>query len=290
MVVESGLKNYFAATADCFQRYGTIVQCLECKLVYTNPRPSDRDILRGYVEGEDQKYFVEAESRSINAYLSLHTVRRYRTGGRLLDIGCSMGFFLNAARILFDAHGVELSRWACDFAGNKLGINVRCGTLQDARFPSGHFDVVTLIDVIEHLPDPMGTMREIARIIKPGGMIYLVTPNIESLSAKLLRGFWWGFRSAHLYYFSPSSIRRLLEAAGFRIILMKSFGRIFTYRYWLSRIKNYPGILYKTVEALVKLFAVENKFLYLDTRDSMEIIAVAEDPGGTHAARGGSGK
>ena len=98
-----------------------------------------------------------------------------------------------------------------------------------------------------------------------------MTPNVRSLSARLLRGRWWGLRPAHLYYFAPDTLTAMLGKAGLEVVLLKSYGRIFTYGYWLSRLKNYPRWVFATARAVIGGLGLENKFLYLDTRDSMEL-------------------
>lgn len=269
---DAGRKDY-EATTDRFGAYGTVKQCRRCGLVYTSPRLRGELILGEYERTTDDEYATEAESRSINAYFCLATIRRHAKGGRLLDVGCSSGFFLNAARLAYEVVGVEPSRTASSYATDQLGLHLPATTLEAAGFPDQHFDVVTLIDVIEHVDDPLSTMREVARITRSGGIVYLVTPNIESLSARVLRSRWWGLRPAHIYYFSRTTLKELLNKAGYEVIEATSYGRVFTWGYWLSRLRTYPAPLYRLVNAGIRMFGLSNKFLYLDTRDSMQVIA-----------------
>jgi SAM-dependent methyltransferase len=265
--------GHYAASTDKFGAYGTIRQCRTCGLVYTSPRIRPERMFDGYSANEDTEYVTEGDSRSMNAYLALAVIRRHAQGGRLLDVGCNTGFFLNAARLSYDVAGVEPSAWARKFANEKLHLGVAAGSLEQAKFPDASFDVTTLIDVIEHLPDPKAALCEVARVTKPGGILYLVTPDVESISARLLRGRWWGLRPAHIYYFSPRTLRRLLYECGFEVVSMSSYGRIFTWQYWLSRLSNYPRPLYWSVETVMRLLGIQDKFLYLDTRDSMQVVA-----------------
>lgn len=264
--------GHFAATTDKFGAYGTVRECLDCGLLYTSPRPAAGALLEGYADNEDPGYSEESDARCMNAYLSLAVLRRHAPGGRLLEVGCANGYFLNAARTTYDVVGVEPSRWARAAAG-RLGLSVPAATLEEARFPDAAFDAVVLIDVIEHLPDPLAVLTEAARLLRPGGILYLVTPDAESLSARLLRGRWWGLRPAHVYYFSRRTMAGMLEKAGFRMEFARSYGRIFSWGYWLSRLSNYPRIATAPVCALVELLGIRDKFLYLDTRDSMQVVA-----------------
>ena len=263
----------FVASTDRYDAYGRIVRCNRCRLVYTNPRPRADTIAEGYRKAVDPDYAREDSSRSINAHLSLHTLKRFAHSGRLLDVGCATGYFLNAARLDFETQGIELSEWAAKYARERLRLDVVNAGLDDAPLPSAHFDVVALNDVIEHFTDPRAALVRIHGLLKPGGLLYLVTPDIDSLSARLMRGRWWGLRPAHVYYFSPATLGALLRETGFEVELVKSYGRIFTWGYWLSRLKNYPAPIYRTVAAVVSGLGLDAKFLYIDTRDSMEVCA-----------------
>jgi 2-polyprenyl-3-methyl-5-hydroxy-6-metoxy-1,4-benzoquinol methylase len=263
----------YAATTDKFGAYGTIRQCLDCGLLYTSPRVKASGLLEEYAQNKDEEYFAQSEARSMNAYLSLALIRRHAQSGSLLDVGSAAGFFLNAARVSFDVTGVEPSIWGRKYCDEHLKIKIAASTLDEAKFPDGNFDVVTLLDVIEHVSDPGAVLRECARVTKAGGLIYLVTPDCESLSAKILGGRWWGLRPAHIFYFSRETLTRLLEKNGYEVVEAKSFGRIFTWSYWLSRLTNYPKPVYRAVEALVDGLGIRDKFLYLDTRDSVELVA-----------------
>jgi 2-polyprenyl-3-methyl-5-hydroxy-6-metoxy-1,4-benzoquinol methylase len=263
----------YAATTDKFGAYGTIRRCLECGLLYTSPRVRAQPLLDEYAQTKDEDYFLQSEARSMNAYISLALIRRHVQSGRLLDVGCATGFFLNAARLSFEPTGIEPSHWAREYAEQQLKLVIAAPTLEQARFPDASFDVVTLLDVIEHVPDPAGLLREVRRVLKPGGLVYLVTPDCDSLSARVLGSRWWGLRPAHIYYFSEKTLSRMLEKGGFEIVEARSFGRIFTWGYWLSRLTNYPRLVFRAVEALVDLFGIRDKFLYIDTRDTVQLAA-----------------
>jgi 2-polyprenyl-3-methyl-5-hydroxy-6-metoxy-1,4-benzoquinol methylase len=264
----------FMASTDRFDRYGQIVRCKSCGLVYANPRPVGSLLSDGYARTEDHGYASERSSRSINAHLSLHTIQRFVERGRLLDVGCATGYFLNAARLSFEPYGIEPSRWAAQYARDKLRLDVRQGALEESDFPEGNFDVITLNDVIEHLADPQRCLTQLHRLLRPGGLLYIVTPNIDSLSARLLRGHWWGLRPAHLYYFSARTLADMLTKVGFEPVFKKSYGRIFTYSYWASRLRNYPRPVSATVNLFVRWLKIEDKVLYLDTRDTVEMCAL----------------
>ena len=266
-------EGHYSATTDKYGAYGTIRECQGCGLYYTSPRVKVGQLLQEYEDDRDEDYSLETEGRSMNAYLALAAIRRQVKGGRLLDVGCASGFLLNAARHSFAVEGVEPSKWGRRYAKEQLQLNIKHATLEDAAFKKGRFDVVTLVDVIEHVADPQSLMKEVARVTKRHGLAYMVTPDIRSLSARLLRGRWWGLRPAHITYFSGATLTRLMEQAGYEVISVGSYGRMFTWNYWLSRLSNYPWPLREGMRLFVKNFGLGEKFLYLDTRDTVQMLA-----------------
>ncbi|MFA6091953.1 MAG: class I SAM-dependent methyltransferase [Elusimicrobiota bacterium] len=264
----------FAATTDIFGRYGRIVRCRRCGLVYTNPRPTPASLLEGYEVCTDETYLSESSSRSINAHLSLNTLRRFVRSGKLVEVGASAGYFLNAARADFDVIGLEPSRWACRIAQERFKLEMRTQSFEGlSRFEPESLDVVVMVDVIEHLPDPKQALALAARALKKNGMLYLVTPNIRSMSARICRSYWWGLRPAHIYYFSPETLGSMLSSVGLETAFCASFGRMFSFGYWADRIRHYPGILHRTACAAARLLDIERKFVYINTRDSLELCA-----------------
>jgi len=156
----------------------------------------------------------------------LAMLKRLGACGKLLDIGCSVGLFLNAARQEgFDVAGVELSPEPARFARQHFQLDVFCGTLESAPWGDGSFNVVTLWDVREHLPDPRATLQQVARILRPGGHLAIRVPDGEFHLWKtfFLRP-WFGHRFIwmevpnHLNHFRPRTLRRLLEETGFDVL------------------------------------------------------------------------
>jgi SAM-dependent methyltransferase len=142
-------------------------------------------------------------------------LRRYRDGGRLLDVGCAYGFFLQEAQPYFDVAGIELAEDAAAFC-RRAGLNVRTGIADEATLSRlGPMDVIVLLDVIEHLPDPRATFCRCADHLQPGGIMVLTTGDFASLYARLAGAHWRLMTPPqHLWFFTPDSIRRLAGAAG----------------------------------------------------------------------------
>jgi SAM-dependent methyltransferase len=149
----------------------------------------------------------------------------YRRHNRLLDIGCGAGNLLQAARKNgWNAQGLDVSAGAVKHVRD-LGFEVFEGELQNASFPSQHFDVVTAAELLEHLVDPRPLLQEVARILRPGGLFWTTTPHARGLSGRVL-GLKWRcvWPPEHLQLFSIRGLTKLLRDAGFRQLRMKTTG------------------------------------------------------------------
>jgi SAM-dependent methyltransferase len=138
--------------------------------------------------------------------------------GRLLDVGCGDGERVDwYQKRGFEAYGVELSERAVASARN-LGLNVRQGTLTDACYPDGFFDVVVMAHVLEHTHSPGAYLREAYRLLKPRGMLAVAVPNIQSHSADVFKASWRLLMPPiHLYHFSVQTLSRFLSESGFNV-------------------------------------------------------------------------
>jgi 2-polyprenyl-3-methyl-5-hydroxy-6-metoxy-1,4-benzoquinol methylase len=143
-----------------------------------------------------------------------------RPGGRALDVGCAAGFFMAVLREQgFEAHGVEVSPVIASHARARFGFeSVFVGPLADTGHGDGSFDLVTMWDVLEHVPEPAGLLQEARRLLRPDGLLVIETQNVDSLVARALGRRWHHYKHAeHLYHFNRRSLGRLLAASGFTV-------------------------------------------------------------------------
>jgi 2-polyprenyl-3-methyl-5-hydroxy-6-metoxy-1,4-benzoquinol methylase len=146
------------------------------------------------------------------------TLARLRSGGRLLDVGCAMGFLLEAAEQAgYEGWGLDLNPEAVRVSQQKLGDRVAQGELSAASFPGVAFDVVTLIDVLEHVPDPAALLAEVHGRLVPGGVLAALVPNTASVTRRLFGRRWPHYAPEHLYFWTPAALRRQLAASGFEV-------------------------------------------------------------------------
>lgn len=148
---------------------------------------------------------------------TIRFIRKHRPGGRLLEIGCAYGFFLQEAAPFFDVQGLEISDEAAAFCRQR-GLSVSTGIADEAAFARlGRFDVIVLLDVIEHLVDPARTLALCCSHLEGDGLIVMTTGDFSSLYARL-SGRNWRLMTPpqHLWYFTPNSIGRLSASLGMR--------------------------------------------------------------------------
>jgi 2-polyprenyl-3-methyl-5-hydroxy-6-metoxy-1,4-benzoquinol methylase len=172
----------------------------------------------------------------------LNDLQRYMSAGRLLDVGCGAGFFLDAARGRgYDIAGVDLSPVPAQYVERRLGLNVSVGSLYHYAAPSESFDAVTIFQTIEHDPHPADLCRELLRILRPGGVLMVTTPAADGFVARGMGKRWFGYRNIeHVSFFSRESLGYALEQAGFEVQLLEiEHGKRLTGKYVLNRLINY---------------------------------------------------
>jgi SAM-dependent methyltransferase len=213
-----------------------IVRCRRCGLVFVDNSPPGAELIALYDEGyyEDGELpgyagYADAEARKRHhARTLLAELERMMPMGRLVEIGCAYGYFLDEARARgWTVSGVEPAVHAADYARRELGLEVVDGSVAELAMGAGSVDAVTLWDVIEHLPEPRATLEVAASWLREGGVLALSTGNVGSLMARL-HGADWSLMTPpwHQYYFSKRTLRALLELTGFTLERFHGDGRI----------------------------------------------------------------
>jgi SAM-dependent methyltransferase len=166
--------------------------------------------------------------------------------GKILDIGAGSGSFLASMKALgWDPYGVDISPEAVERARG-LGAKMFLGEVQNASFPERFFDVITLRAVLEHVHQPVETLRAVHRILKDQGMVYIVVPNIASLNFRLFGRFWYALEAPrHLYAYSPNVMRRLARKTEFEVLSMRfrssTRGLRASLQYWYDDRKGFEA-------------------------------------------------
>lgn len=199
-------------------------ECYSCGSVFLSRRPYERDIASHY--GDEYDPYQRGYNRIADRVVRMRTnreVARMRSFnpsiGVVLEVGASWGKYILHLRDTFgfDVVGVEPNAEMCAI-GKKEGLDMRTGTLEDAHFPDASFDCVIMSHVIEHLYDPRATMREVFRILRPGGVVLIKTPNLDTPERLFFGTYWLPYEAPrHILIFSGRTLARLLIESGFLI-------------------------------------------------------------------------
>ena len=211
----------------------SVVTCTRCELTYVTPRLNDSGLIEhvyneGYWTSNAAKTRGYTDYRS-DAPLYIKTYRRrlkvvkrhFAKPGRVLDVGCAAGYFLSVMQQEgWDVTGVEPSDPIRAQAAERIGAdNVHGGLLHEVPLEPGSFDLITLWDVLEHIPDPVAALAHARTLLAPGGKLLIETQNVDSRAAAMLGPKWQHYKHAeHIYHFNPKTIRRVLDEAGFEIL------------------------------------------------------------------------
>lgn len=198
-------------------RYGRHVKCGYCELIYVNPIEKAGKINDDYAKRKSGDVSVIRRVRLRATKSQAQLIKKYNNSTSLLDVGCGEGFFLfNASKAGFITKGVELSQEAAAYAKREFGLDVEAEPFETLRFPENYFDVVTLWQVLEHVPHPLAILKEVNRILKPGGLLAVSTPDIGGIPAKIFRKSWWNIRKIHINQFTTKTLKDIVENAGFK--------------------------------------------------------------------------
>jgi len=265
---------HYTCTSSAFGEHGRIVECRSCHLVYMNPRPHHEAVVENYGDVEDQEYIEEEQGRLETFADSLELVRRYRRSGRLLDVGCHVGTFLTLAEAAgFEVAGVEPSRWGSEIARGRIAGPVHCGAVEDAPLPEGGYDVITLWDVIEHLPDPALDIRAIHAALRPGGVFAVSTMDVDSLFARVAGRRWPWYMQMHLVYFSRQTLCEMLRREGFQICEVVTHVRRVRLTYLASRLDAYSPRAGRLAAGLLERAGLAERTVGVSLGDIFTVVA-----------------
>jgi 2-polyprenyl-3-methyl-5-hydroxy-6-metoxy-1,4-benzoquinol methylase len=226
---------------------GPLVECVKCGFRYVGTRRSA--LTFGTETGEETAAKVRAANAQfrhlrleeehrlalLNAKWRLDLIRKAKPSGKLLEIGCARGDFLRVARESFDASGVEPNP---DLANSSSEVAPVYRDIIE-RTPWSGFDIVASFHVIEHVDSPRSFIRAAAERLKPGGLLVIETPNIDSLPFKMFKSRWRQFIPEHYFFFDPKTISRLLSDHGFRTPSVTNIGKYASVDLIVNRLSRY---------------------------------------------------
>lgn len=230
----SSFKKLFDAIDRLHGKEGKFVyvKCNECGLVFQNPVLDSKELINFYPEDYNPHQAKEAKSekkkQKIKTKIPEDVLEKLNSKSNLLDVGCGNGKFLNDIRSFTNCrvYGVDFSGNAAKIAKNFYGLEVFCGTIEQAPFANNSFDLITAWSYLEHVPNSSGVLAKIHDLLKQSGNYIMSCPNFDSVNARLFGNKWYHLDCPrHLYIYTPKTLTALLEKNGFvleKIIYEKS--------------------------------------------------------------------
>ena len=229
-----------------------VVRCEACQLHLLNPQPSEAELVEIYhptysffgAEPGAEACVSRVKQATADHYLD-RLASAGMTGGDLLEVGCGDGDFLaRAAQRNFQVEGIDYSIHSCQKAQAKLGATARISRgeinlLADRR---AAYDLCVAADVIEHVRQPAAFLRTVFDLLRPQGWVLIVTPNLDSLAARLMGSRWLEYKAEHLYYYTPKTLRRQLAQAGFTDIRILGGKKMLSVDYITRHFVTYPVV------------------------------------------------
>jgi 2-polyprenyl-3-methyl-5-hydroxy-6-metoxy-1,4-benzoquinol methylase len=197
-------------------------KCTRCSLVWTANAPRPEEMAQHYGSEYDRAVTTAGESLARFEWRR-EQLAQYKTTGSVLDIGCSSGSFLYCMqRAGWDVSGIEMSRAAAEAAEARCGAKVFIGYISEAEYKPGTFDAITAFHVLEHAYSPTDMLRRVHRWLKPGGVFYMMSPNIDSAGFRVFGSYWFALElPRHLFHFSPASLTYMANSVGLEALSVK---------------------------------------------------------------------
>ena len=238
------------------------VRCNQCSLVYQNPAPVFSDLKNRY----SQEYFQYELTNEENFFnlmkLGLKDIHFSKIlpsslkNKNFLDIGCATGMLLaHMQNQGWQVKGVDLCKESIEYGRKKRKLDLFAGTLAEANFKNGYFSVIHFSHLIEHVPDPRNFLEEVRRIMTPGGLAIITTPNVKGLQAGIFKQKWRSAIADHLFLFSKATLKRILIETGFTIKKIVTWGGL--------AIGTVPWFIKKPMDCLAKKMGFGDVMLFL---------------------------
>jgi 2-polyprenyl-3-methyl-5-hydroxy-6-metoxy-1,4-benzoquinol methylase len=233
----------FSCTSGGLARHDDIVRCLDCGMTSSRPADTPERIVENYTAMVDEQYLSEEKGRRELFRWVIDRLDGYLLPGRrLLEVGSNAGLFLSVAEQAgWDAKGIEPSHWAVETGRRLFDVDLEQGTVETLDVEPGSRDAVVMLDVLEHLVDPLDTLRRLRGVLHDEGMLALSTVNVAGLHARVRQGSWPWFIRPHLHYFTPETLDMMLHKAGFTMVEWRVVPRTFHASYIAGRLASSHG-------------------------------------------------
>ena len=206
-----------------------LVNCPKCSLVWLADPPKTEEMTLHYSQEYDRSIAAAGDSSPKRGSNRKQTLTQYKQGGAILDLGCSNGSFLKALGSKeWELYGIEMSSESARRAQEESGAKVFVGDILDSPFHFASFDVITCFHVFEHLYRPREVLTKVFEWLKPGGIFYMLVPNIDSAGAHIFRSYWYALElPRHVFHYSPKSLSMMARSVGFEVASLTTHREMF---------------------------------------------------------------
>lgn len=222
-------------------------KCRHCDHYFLSPVLDEKLIRQYYSKINSTYYNYPAIHAKLNTDKNVVSrIQEFKKSGKVLEIGCGNGFLLKMlADIGYDCVGLEPSPKAFQFAKEENNLKVINSFLEANTFEENTFDVVIILDVLEHLYQPNEVMKLIYRVLKPEGIVLAVTGDVLSLNAKIWKSKWFYFFTwEHISFFSKSSLKQLFVKTNFHVLDVKTVSHSGSMLYNYARLVILNPLMY----------------------------------------------
>lgn len=263
---------------------GEIFQCEFCKLgflfsiprakflkkLYTAEYFNKQDSESGYKNYKKMRKALEKEGdRKIN-FMKKYVKNRTK----LLDLGSGPGdFAIQTRKTNLKPEVLDISSWAINFA-KKRGLKGYVSDFGFGSLPKKKYEIITAWDVIEHFRDPLKSFRALNHIMAKNALLFLTTPNLNSLDRKILGRYWYGFKKIpeHIFYFSPNSLKYLASITQFEVLEVKTWGFERSLEFFSEKLSNYNIFVSKISLVLLRILRITDKSIFFPLVDMMVVL------------------
>jgi 2-polyprenyl-3-methyl-5-hydroxy-6-metoxy-1,4-benzoquinol methylase len=230
-----------------------LYRCRACGTVNQSSLPAEAELHALYRAVSDGRYMREEQGRRRTARRLLDLLATVAPRGRLLQVGSGHGLLLDEARRRgYDVEGVELWSEGVAHARDRLGLQVREAAIEDVHLDGERYDAVLLVDVLEHLADPIAVLDRMRGALAPGGALLVVTPDPSSLVARIAGRRWWCYVPAHVHLIPRATLRELIRARGLVTVKEHYSVHSFSLGYWLAGLGGVGGPLGAVIARLAE--------------------------------------
>lgn len=256
-----------------------IVKCPNCQLVFYDKKIDaaslyTEDYFKG---GEYADYLADKEIIQRNFGQRIKQLRKYKEGGRLLEIGSAYGLFMEMAQPFWEVTGVEISSEGAEYARKTLRLDVRTADFLSLEDEHENYDIICMWDTIEHLAHPVRYIEKASRWLKPGGLLFLTTGDIDSWMSRFRKDRWRLIHPpTHLYYFSKNTLSHSVNKAKLEVVNVSHVGFSRSFRAILYGLFVAGGKKYSWVYRLLTANGKIDLPIYLNFYDIMMLVAKKE--------------